>query len=336
MKVYIDSACNFSYSSFYIRGLMDLYGKYSVCFSSAPFKGLLYGLHTHVFAFVVDGKKYVIDFADSNEIFYTDFLKWTDVYAKVNYNSAYIPSAYKQKIVRCGCNYSMAIYSNKYIASFFAVKNWMLCRSRLKFSFMQFMGRYIASAKRKFVFDNTISEKKDYIFFVSTLWKGQDKCNQARINFIRACHNLQDEGLLVFEGGLIPDKEQDVSDIEDVLLAERIPYEEYALKLAQSFCAFNTPAYYDCHGWKLAEYIAMGKIILSTTFVNDLPHEMENNTNIIFCDNSIADMQMKIRELIADEQYRTMLKRGVKEYYIEHACPKEVVKDLIENEIKKY
>lgn len=129
MKVYIDSACNFSYSSFYIRGLMDLYGKYSVCFSSAPFKGLLYGLHTHVFAFVVDGKKYVIDFADSNEIFYTDFLKWTDVYAKVNYNSAYIPSAYKQKIVRCGCNYSMAIYSNKYIASFFAVKNWMLCRS---------------------------------------------------------------------------------------------------------------------------------------------------------------------------------------------------------------
>lgn len=335
-KVYIDPACNFLYSSFYIRGLLDFFGKYSVGFSDAHFVELRYNLHTHVFAFVCAGKKYVIDFADSNQIFYDEFLRWADIYAKVNYNSKYIPTAYTQKIVGCGCNYGMAIYPNRWLAIIVAIKNWVLCHRRVQFSFREYLSRYIMSVKRQSQSTQKSTERNDYIFFVSTLWKGQDKCNQARINFIRACHNLQDEGLLVFEGGLIPDKEQDVSNIEDVLLRERIPYQEYALKLAQSCCAFNTPAYYDCHGWKLAEYIAMGKIILSTTFVNDLPHEMENNTNIIFCDNSIADMQMKIRELIADEQYRTMLKRGVKEYYIEHACPKEVVKNLIENEIKKY
>lgn len=335
-KVYIDPACNFLYSSFYIRGLLDFFGKYSVGFSDAHFVELRYNLHTHIFAFVCAGKKYAIDFADSNQVFYDEFLRWADVYAKVNYNSEHIPNVYAHKIVKCGCNYGMAIYSHKWMAALVAMRNWYLCHRRVQFSFTSYLSRYIMSVKRQSQSTQKSTERNDYIFFVSTLWKGQDKYNQARINFIRACHNLQSEGLITFEGGLIPDMQQNMEGLDDVLWQKRIPYDEYTEKLSQSCCVFNTPAYFDCHGWKLAEYIAMGKIILSTTFVNDLPHEMENNTNIIFCDNSIADMQMKIRELIADEQYRTMLKRGVKEYYIEHACPKEVVKNLIENEIKKY
>ena len=328
-KIFIDPACNFLYSSFYIRGLLDCFGRLSVRFSNTPFVGLKYGLHTHIFAFVFNGKKYAIDFADSNQVFYDEFLRWADVYAKVNYNSKYLPIAYTQKIVRCGCNYGMAIYPNRCFVIIVAIKNWILCHRRVQFSFKSYLSRYIMSVKRQSQSTQKSTERNDYIFFVSTLWEGQENCNQARINFIRACHNLQDEGLLVFEGGLIPEKEQDVSNIEDVLLRERIPYQEYALKLAQSCCAFNTPAYYDCHGWKLAEYMAVGKIILSTPFVNELSKEMLDKQHILFCDDSVTSMQAAIRSLILDGSLREKLKQGISEYYVDYACPEKVIKQII-------
>lgn len=328
-KVYIDPACNFLYSSFYIRGLYDCFGKRSVCFSNKPFVGLKYDLHTHIFAFVCAGKKYAIDFADSNQIFYEDFLKWADVYAKVNYNSEYLPIAWTHKIVRCGCNYGMAIYSSKWIAALVALRNWLLCHQRITFTYTQYLSRYLMSVKRQEISLSENTERNNYIFFVSTLWKGQDKCNQARINFIRACHNVQAEGLITFEGGLVPDVEQDTTGIEDVLLQTRIPYDEYAKKLSQSCCVFNTPAYFDCHGWKLAEYMAMGKIILSTPFVNELPKGMIDKKHILFCDDSVTSVQAAIRSLILDGSLREKIKQGISEYYMDYACPEEVIKQII-------
>ena len=327
--VLIDPACNFLYSSFYIRGLLDLFGKRSVCFSSIPFAGLTYTSHTHIFAFVINGKKYAIDFADSNQIFYDEFLHWADIYAKVNYNSKYIPTAYAQKIVRCGCNYGMAIYSSKWIAALVALRTWLLCHQRITFTYTQYLSRYLMSVKRQEISLSENTERNNYIFFVSTLWKGQDKCNQARINFIRACHNLQAEGLITFEGGLVPDVEQDTTGIEDVLLQTRIPYEQYATKLAESCCVFNTPAYFDCHGWKLAEYIAMGKIIISTDFTNELPEAMLDKNNILFCATSVADMETTIKHLISDEQLRINIKRGIQAYNAEYGCPKQVIENVI-------
>ena len=328
-KVYIDPACNFLYSSFYIRGLYDCFGKRSVCFSNKPFVGLKYDLHTHIFAFVCAGKKYAIDFADSNQIFYEDFLKWADVYAKVNYNSEYLPIAWTHKIVRCGCNYGMAIYSSKWIAALVALRNWLLCHQRITFTYTQYLSCYLMSVKRQEISLSENTERNNYIFFVSTLWKGQDKCNQARINFIRACHNVQAEGLITFEGGLVPDAEQNVDGLEDVLLKDRIPYEEYTTKLAQSCCVFNTPAYFNCHGWKLAEYIAMGKIIISTDFTNELPEAMVDKNNILFCATSVADMETTIKHLISDEQLRINIKCGIQAYNAEYGCPKQVIENVI-------
>ena len=117
MKVFVDPACNIQYSSFYLLGLREILGKHSVCFSVAPFRLLRYTKDTHIFAFVVNGRKYCIDFADSNRIFYGDFLEWADVYGKVNYNATEIPVDYARKIVRCGCNFGMcAVSHNKYVS----------------------------------------------------------------------------------------------------------------------------------------------------------------------------------------------------------------------------
>lgn len=45
MKVYIDAACDIHYSSFYIKGLQEIYGKKSIQFSSKFFKSFKHNNH---------------------------------------------------------------------------------------------------------------------------------------------------------------------------------------------------------------------------------------------------------------------------------------------------
>lgn len=331
MKIYIDPACNFLYSSFYIKGLIDKFGKKGVCFSSKPFINLRYGVHTHVFVFVANNKKYVIDFADSNQIFYENFLAWSDVYAKVNYNKNYLPTSYVNKVVKCGCNYGMVIYKKKIFAAIFALKNYLLSKNRIDFSFRTFLSRYIISTKKQMPIP-TINQinNNNYIFFVSSYWEGQENCNKSRANFIRACHNLEKKGIIRFEGGLVCDSNLQINGYDDVLLNKRFTYTEYITKLQQSLCVFNTPAYSDCHGWKLAEYIAMEKVIVSTPFINELPHEMCNKDNILFCQNTIDDIEFKLKELINNKDLANRIKRGVCKYNQQYATPRRVIEYLVD------
>lgn len=331
MKVFVDPACNILYSSFYVQGLWQLYGRCNVHFCGYPFRNLHYNVDTHIFAFVIDGKKYCIDFADSNQVFYSDFLDWADVYGKVNYNNSYIPADYRDKIIRCGCNYALSIVQNRYTAVIMALLNYLKSFHRLKFSFRVFLSRYIMQAKRKTIIEQKKYRRVDnYVFFVSTLWRGQDDCNRARINFIRACLRLSKEGLIRFEGGLIPDAEQDFSGIEDIIWTDNVAYSEYLQKMQRSAICFNTPAYFGCHGWKLPEFFSVGKAVLSTPFVNELPIPLTHKKNVFFVNDSSEDeLYRGIYTMMTDKTMRTQLEKGAMEYYSEFMSPKACVSLLI-------
>ena len=336
MRVLIDPACNILYSSFYVQGLLQLYGRCNVHFCGYPFKNLHYNVDTHIFAFVIDGKKYCIDFADSNQVFYLDFLDWADVYGKVNYNHSYIPADYRDKIIRCGCNYALSIVQNCYTAVALALLNYLKSFHRLKFSFRVFLSRYIMQAKRKTIIEQKKYEVSDnYVFFVSTLWRGQDDCNKARINFIRACLRLSKEGLIRFEGGLIPDAEQDFSGIEDIIWTDNVAYSEYLQKIQRSAICFNTPAYFGCHGWKLPEYFSMGKAILSTPFINELPILPTHGENIFYVQGcSEQAIYEGVRTLITNNELRAKLEIGATNYYNAVMSPKACMLLLLNKPIQ--
>ena len=84
MKIYIDSACNIFYSSFYIKGLKEYYGKNNLYFRNKPFKNLKYS--NLYLAFIIKNKskqsRIIIDYADSSKLD-LDALKWTDYYYKI-------------------------------------------------------------------------------------------------------------------------------------------------------------------------------------------------------------------------------------------------------------
>lgn len=333
MKVSIDPACNANYSSFYIKGLWDLYGKSNVRFRSAPFDDLRYGVNTHCFAFCIDGKKYAIDYADSNEIFYESFLAWADIYGKVNYKPELLPKYQTSKIVHVSPNFGIGCFGrNKWQATLNCLKSYKIAYNRLDMTFMSFLSPYLWLYKRAGVLKNKASSVvgSKTIFMVSRFWNGEDDANKYRINFIRACRTLQNEGRIEFIGGMIPNTNE--SDCpEDVLLNKEIPMTKYMELMTKSLLVFNTPAVHNCHGWKLPEYLSQGKIILSTPLINELPIALEHGKNIFFTGTSEDAIYNSIKELLNNTDLQRSLEQGSMDYWIQNASPKACISHFLNN-----
>ena len=69
-------------------------------------------------------------------------------------------------------------------------------------------------------------------------------------------------------------------DIFKDCLTKGVCMTEWMHKTKMSEVVFNTPAFWECHGWKLGEYLALGKAIISTPLSNDLPYPLEHGKNI--------------------------------------------------------
>lgn len=329
--IYVDPACNINYCSFYLVGLWEVFGKKNVKFTSKYFKSLHYRVDSHCLAFIVDGKKYIIDYADSNQIFYADFLEWADIYGKVNYNPKYLPKKYKDKIKPISPNFGIANFGkNKWEALYHCLRSYIKCHNRLDYGFRAFLSPYLWLYKR-YRLDmspqkSAVCSKK--IFMVSRWWKGQPWVNEARINFIRACRRLEKAGHIEFVGGMVPDTE--VNDCpKDVLMNKEIPFDEYFAHLKDSLLVFNTPAYHHCHGWKLPEYLAMGKIILSTPFENELPVPMEHEKNIYFTGTSEDEIYQSLLKINSDKELQQRLQEDTVKYWHDYASPSATIKTFM-------
>lgn len=328
-KIYYDPANNILYSSFYLVGLWDLFGRKNVKPSPGKFKGLVYDSETHIFAFIIGNTRYAVDFADSNNVFYQDFLNWADVYGKVNYKLEKLPQ--NSKIIPCSPNFAIPCYgSNKFFALLLAIKNYLLCFKRLNFSFRKFLDRYTSLSKRYTEIGDDRFIDNNKVFFVSRYWSGQEKVNNIRANYIRACKRLHSMGVIEFEGGLVPDWHTIDSSFNDVILNNEIPHKKYIKQLKESFIAFNTPAYFDCHGWKLPEYLSQGKVIISTPFENELPVPLTDGENILFVkDGEEETLFSAIRTLASNKDLKKRLSEGALNYWKKYASPISAIRQLI-------
>jgi glycosyltransferase involved in cell wall biosynthesis len=321
--VIIDPACNFYYSSFFIRGLLELY-KSEVSFSSKPFNNLNYLSDTHILAFVIienqSLKKIVIDFADAPDI-NKMFLSWCDIYGKINYRKSEVEN---EKIITAPPNYALKIWK-KPIAGYFGLINYLRSYQRT-IPFYPFIARYLMAASRAYDISGIAEAHLNYIFFVSTLWKTQEVTNQYRANFIRACKSIED---IQFEGGLIPDTSDYESKYKDLIVNKLFKYEEYIEKVKSSMVVFNTPAYSLCHGWKLAEFLAMGKAIISTPFANELPAPLIHGENIYFVSGTTEDIVIAINFIKNNTLLRSKLENGAFDYYNKYLKPSMAINNIL-------
>jgi hypothetical protein len=166
------------------------------------------------------------------------------------------------------------------------------------------------------------------VFFISSLYKNEEhgpSTNLFRASFIRTCIAAK----INFKGGLFSKTTNpNYATYKDVVTDVYYKADEYLNNTKESICVFNTPAAHGCHGWKLGEFMAMGKAIISMPFLNQMPFDLEHGKNIHFVFN-VTDLELATRKIIDDSNYRRSLEYNLNEYYKQFLTPVKVIERLL-------
>ena len=333
MKVIIDPVDDILYMSYYVYGLTKLFGSDNVKFSPKPFAELsTESRHTKSTRFIVekDGKelRYVIHGDDTCQI-HEELYRWCDVYGCVNANFDKTPEQYHQKLVSLCPSFGICCWS-----FFQSIWNAFAHLPKDGTSVRKFLGKHKRLLGRPSYSDymTIVPVDEHYVFFLSTLWyndewnKNDEGVNGRRANFIRACKSMEQ---VLFEGGLVSQgKERSSEELFADCLCEGVPMKKWMDKTKRSALVFNTPAFWDCHGWKLGEYLAMGKCIVSTPLSNDLPAPLEHGKQIHYVENNQEAMREAVEYIIDHPEYRKRLEQGAKAYWERYGTPEVSLKLL--------
>lgn len=351
MKVILDIRCDFAYCSYYRYGLEQYFGNQRLHYSLAPFKELSEPGNNMRFIIEKDGvqAKYYLHLDDSYEISVPDY-EWCDVYGCVNANYSHFPKTLYPKLVALAPSFAIrdTILTRRIvrtIINFVCIPKAIVSRSEwnkyeqkeevnsMK-NLKHYFGRAYKSWKNRLplsAYNLAIPSEDDYIFFLSTLWhndewnRNDETVNLRRARFIRACKSFKN---IHFEGGLLADESSSKDKFTDVLATHKEPFEAWLEKTKRSTLVFNTPAFWNCHGWKLGEYLALGKCIVSTKLSNDLPYPLEHGVNIHFVEDREDAMHEAIEYIMLHPDYRHQLEQGARAYWEKYGSPEAGLKLL--------
>lgn len=166
----------------------------------------------------------------------------------------------------------------------------------------------------------------DYAFFAAWPWVKHTEVNPPRARFIEACHRAPG---LTFEGGFAPRRRRDLPDVLALSAPRRYSIAEYLTKSARSAVAFNNPAVHQCHGWKLGEFLALGKAIITLPLSRALPAPLEHGVHVHVVDGSPESLDDALARLRGDHEYRRALETNAREWYERTLAPAALARRLL-------
>lgn len=341
-RVIIDPRSSYAYGSFYLFGLIELFGRENVSFSMKPFKELP-DVEENIRFIVVNNSviKYHIHTSDECKIHQPDY-QWCDVYGHVNANFRETPTCDYPKVVSLVPSFGIKALSDHQTV-FMAIKNFLISMStvlkrnewnkyanRMEINYLKnvkhYFGKIYKTNKQRVSYSeyfNPCMSEENYVFFCSTLWyddeynQNDNGVNQRRANFMRACKSIPN---LIFEGGFVADASASKEKFED-LLTSGVSLSDWIIRTKKSTFVFNTPAFWNCHGWKLGEYLALGKCIISTPLFNDLPAPLEHGVHIHYVESDMDALRDAITFIITHKDYRLKLEQNARAYWEKYGTP---------------
>lgn len=346
MEIYVDPRAGYKYSTWFLWGATCNIGKRNLKYSVNYFKDLSYSDridYEQGVPIIVRNKnkilKIFIDTEDKATI-HTQRYDWCNIYAKVNV--AFNDNIKYSKLMIIGPHFGLRNH-NLLFTIFLAIKRYIIGRkgSRplkdvlLDYLYTFIRRRTLQDYEKKYIL------KDNYIFHASTLWYNQfaeTDTNMYRGEFLKACKKagMKIDGGLFYLGGTdvlaeMPDYPKYLTLYKNFIYKKRISMDTYIKKTKESVLVFNTPSVCGCHGWKLAEYLCMGKAIISTPLTREMPGEgliHGESIHFVYKPEEIYDAVLKIKN---DSIYRLKLEKGAREYYEKWLAPKVVIKRLIES-----
>ncbi|CAA9202826.1 glycosyltransferase [Flavobacterium collinsii] len=321
-KVYVYGLCDVFYDGYYIQGIKELYKEFE--FNIAKFPKFNQG----TFAFIVEkenySKKIIIDSKDSNQIHLAE-LEWCDVYGKVNCNEYHLPIESSRKIMAIGPSFGVRIWS-LLKTLYYLFLNFIRFKNSIT-NKREFVANYWRQYKRLQLKSYHLTQSsKNEVFFLNSIWKKESETNKNRALFIETCKNSP---LLRFEGGFVARSNGDNLGLDDLVYSKTIPLRLYIKKSKRSAFVFNTPAVLSCHGWKLAEFLALGKAIITTSHRNKLPEVLVNEKHLMYVENQ-SEINQAIEKLTTDVSFKRKLEVESRNYFDTYLTPCKVISRLIE------
>jgi len=344
-RLILDPRLNLVYSSYFIAGMQNAFNV-DVCFDIRPFVALPQSSpedhFDHFFACIYSRNgtslRVVIDFRDKSELC-AEALEWAEVYGVVNV----APQDYAQKqkddpvnaskILAVGPYFGINLYSS-IMAVRQALRNHILSKKFSSVSLKRRISSYRWQTVRpKLSWFQPEPKQSRYIFHASTLYEDQSNgqvANSLRASFIRAARRHA-----IFEGGLVSRQNQ-LADksFQDIVIARGFSQKDYMKKTKKSTVVFNTPAAWECLGWKLGEYFAYGNAIISTPIKQMLPAPLKHKENIFFVKDA-EQIESAVAELMSDEKLRNGLQNGARKYFETFCSPEAIVERLVKYGLKR-
>lgn len=322
VKVYVYGLSNVFYDGYYILGIKEIYKNYE--FNVSKFPDFSQGTFAVIIEDKCNLKKIIIDSKDSNQID-IKALEWCDIYGKVNYNLENLPIKNRKKISAIGPSFGIKIW-NLFETFYNLTSNLLKFRNRIS-NRKEFVANYWRQLKRAKLkeYNTTQSSVKD-VFFINSIWKREHKTNANRALFIECCKN---NPKVNFEGGFPSRSNGDNLGYDSLVYPKKVPLKIYLKKIKKSAFVFNTPAVLSCHGWKLAEFLALGKAIISTPHFNKLPENLIKNKHLIYAERA-TEISEAIEKLISDIEFKRKLELESVKYFNEYLVPEKVIKRLVE------
>jgi glycosyltransferase involved in cell wall biosynthesis len=316
LLVHPDSS--YQYYGYYLLGFQQALGGVRFRFSRhdlPALRGPEYGL-----AVIEPGGRHIFIAADDHSDIDAAALDWCDVYGMVNVPLDRAGPASDRRIVPIGPSFGVRWQTTACAWS-------LLARARAagRPAFAGLPARWRAATahqRRRVQLDRYHAGRSDpdRVFFISSSWDRHPGAVTDREVFVRAAKSLPGVG---FEGGI-------VGGHDPATRAERsYTTAEYVTRTQSSLVVYNTPAVHGCLGWKLGEYLALGKAMLSLPISRSLPEPLTHGTNVHFVDGDAEALVDAIRLIRADDEYRRTLERGARAYFDRWLAPEVVANRLL-------
>ena len=344
-SIIIDPRSSYAYGSFYLYGLINLFRTANVHFSIKPFRDLP-DVGSNFRFITIEGDKttkYHIHTDDTWQIHETDY-EWCDVYGSVNANFTETPKEQYPKLVSMAPSFGIRAMSD-YRAFCMAAetflsamptimkrREWNKYKNKWDINvynnIKHHFGKIYRTQKKRMPYSSYVEEccsLDDYVFFCSTLWYDHpDNQNDKGVNlrravFMRTCKSIPN---VKFEGGFVADSTSSKEKFAD-LLTDGVSMNEWIRKTKLSAVVFNTPAFWNCHGWKLGEYLALGKCIISTPLSNDLPAPLEHGVHIHYVEPNEESIKEAVEYILSHKEYRKTLERNAKAYWDKYGASEQ-------------
>lgn len=302
----------------YVVGLAEIFGTHRLVFTPRGFPVF----QQHGLALVApSGAKVFID-AQDWPVPVDAGLAWADLYAKVNLDPARIPAEYASKVIAAGPSFPVQI-AGRSRAIRHAFRNYQMARAAIRDTRRHFGGwrsmyRFAVPERRY----QPVRSSPNYAFFCGSIWQDEPECNEYRRRFIEACRSLP---WLQFEGGFAPRHRRDVGGFEAYTADYRYSHGDWIAKSQRSSIVFNTPAVFGSLAWKLPEFLALGKAIISTPLARSLSVPLVHGQQIHFVEGSVASMREAVSLICRDDDYRATLEQGARAYYLRYLQPARAV-----------